>query len=280
LTEFKPSIVGADAAALAEAPPTAFVRRPLDLRHIRELVVHLVARELALAHRGTLLGWSWPLARQLVQLGVLVFIFGHVVNLHIPHYAVFVFTGLVAWTWFATGVATASWSLITRRYLVFQPQCPPVVLPVVAVAAPVLDVVMALPVLVAMLLASGTFHWTVVLLVPLFAVQLVLMVGIAWIVAAISVYMRDVPNIVTVVLLTLFYATPVFFAISRVPERFHSVLLANPIGTLIESYRAVALGTAFPPAGALAGVVVGSVALTAVGLWVFRALEGRFVDEL
>jgi lipopolysaccharide transport system permease protein len=72
----------------------------------------------------------------------------------------------------------------------------------------------------------------------------------------------------------------VFFAISRVPQRFHWVLLANPIGTLIESYRAVALGTAFPPAGAFAGVAVGSVVLAAVGLRVFRALEGGFVDEL
>jgi ABC-type polysaccharide/polyol phosphate export permease len=256
------------------------VRRALSPGQIRELVVHLVVRELALAHRGTILGWTWPLIRQLVQLGVLVFIFGHVVDLHIPHYAVFVFSGLVGWTWFSTGVATASWSLISRRHLVFQPNCPPIVLPVVAVTAPVLDVAVALPVLVAMLGASGTFHWTVVLLVPLLALQLVLMVGIAWIVAAISVYVRDVPNIVTIALLTLFYATPVFFAISRVPQRFHWVLLANPIGTLIESYRAVALGTAFPPAGAFAGLAVGSVVLAAVGLRVFRALEGGFVDEL
>lgn len=211
---------------------------------------------------------------------MLVFIFGHVVALHIPHYAAFVFTGLVGWTWFSVGVGTASWSLISHRHLVFQPNCPPVVLPIVAVTVPLVDVAMALPVLIAIQLASGALHWTVVLLLPLYVLQLVLMVGIAWIVASLSVYLRDVPNIVTVALLTLFYATPVFFTISRVPERFRGILLANPIGTLIESYRAVTMGTAFPPVGAFAGAAIGSLVIASIGLLVFRALEGGFVDEL
>ena len=218
--------------------------------------------------------------RQLVQLVVLVFIFGHVVDLNIPDYPVFVFTGLIAWTWFATGVGNASWGLISGRYLVFQPNFPPVVLPVVNVIAPAFDVAAALPVLVVMALLSSTFHWTIVLLVPLFGLQLVLMLGIAWAVAATSVYLRDIPNIVTVTLLILFYVTPVFYAISRVPERFHWVLLANPMGTLIEAYRAVTLGSPFPPMGAFLGVAFGSVAVAALGLWAFRALEGGFVDEL
>jgi lipopolysaccharide transport system permease protein len=106
------------------------------------------------------------------------------------------------------------------------------------------------------------------------------MAGIAWLLAGVSVYVRDVPNLVMIALLTLFYATPVFFAISRVPQRFHWVLLVNPIGTLIESYRAVALGTPFPPVGAFVGVVAGSALLAAAGLRVFRALEGGLVDEL
>jgi lipopolysaccharide transport system permease protein len=276
----KPGIAEIDAAALAQAPPPAVVRRAPTFGQMRELVGHLFARDLALAHRGTLLGWSWPLVRQLVQLAVLVFIFGHVVDLGIPNYSVFVFSGLIAWTWFATGITEASWSLISGRHLVFQPNFPPIVLPIVKIATPILDVAVALPLLAVMALATDTLQWTIVLLVPLFAVQLVLMLGIAWIVAATSVYLRDVPNIVGVGLLVLFYATPVFYAISRVPEQFHWVLLANPMGTLIESYRAVTLGDPFPPVAAFVAVVVGSVLLAAVGWRAFRALEGGLVDEL
>jgi homopolymeric O-antigen transport system permease protein len=78
----------------------------------------------------------------------------------------------------------------------------------------------------------------------------------------------------------LFYLTPVFYAIVRVPHQYQWVLYANPMGTLIESYRAVALGDPFPPVVAFAAVGVGSVVLAAVGLRIFRALERGFVDEL
>jgi lipopolysaccharide transport system permease protein len=247
---------------------------------MRELVAHLVVREVSRAHHETLLGWTWPLVLLLVQLAALIFIFGHVVGLGIPNYPVFLFTGLIAWTWFLTGVQSASWSLISYRDLVFQPNCPPVVLPAVAVTVPVFDVAVALPLLVALTLASGTFEWTVVLLVPMFAVQLALMLGIAWIVAAISVYLRDVPRLVALATMILFYLTPVFYAITRVPQKYQWVLFANPMGTLIESYRAVAMGGPFPPVGAFIAVAIGSAVLAALGLWVFRALERGFVDEL
>jgi homopolymeric O-antigen transport system permease protein len=272
--------VEAEEAALAQAPAPVVVRRGANLGQMRELVSHLVVRELSRAHRETILGWMWPLVLLLVWLAALVFIFGHVVDLNIPDYPVFLFTGLIAWTWFQTGVTNASWSLISHRDPVFQPKCPPVVLPVVTVAAPVFDVAVALPLLVAMTLASGTFEWTVVLLVPLFALQLLLMLGIAWIVAAISVYFRDVPRLVGLAMMILFYLTPVVYAIPRVPEKYQSVLLANPMGTLIESYRAVTLGGPFPPVGAFIAVAIGSGVLAAAGLWIFRSLEGAFVDEL
>jgi lipopolysaccharide transport system permease protein len=280
LRELEPSIAEVEAAALAQAPAPAIVRRPTSFRQLRELVTHLFVRQLSLTHRGTVLGWGWPLLRLVVQLAVLVFIFGHVVDLNIPDYPVFVLTGLIAWIWFSTGVANASWSLISGRHLVFQPNCPPVVLPVVAIAAPAFDLAVALLPLAVVTMATGTFHLTILLLPVLLCIQGVLMLGIAWIVASVSVYLRDVPNVVGLALLVLFYLTPVFYAISRVPEQFHWVLLANPVGTLIESYRAVTLGDPFPPVEAFVAVAVGSFAVAAIGLRIFRALEKGLVDEL
>jgi lipopolysaccharide transport system permease protein len=269
-----------ETAGLAEAPAPVVVRRGTNLRQVRELVSHLVTREVKRAHHETLLGWTWPLVLVLVQLAALGFIFGRIVPQHIPNYAVFLFTGLIAWNWFMTGVQGASWSLISRRDLVFQPNCPPVVVPLVTVAVPLFDVAVALPVLVAMSLASGTFQWTMVLLLPLFALQLLLMLGIAWIVAAVSVYLRDVPRLVALATMILFYLTPVFYAVTRVPEKYHWALYANPLGTLIESYRAVTIGDPFPPVDAFIGWAIGSAVVAVLGLWVFRALEKGFVDEL
>jgi ABC-type polysaccharide/polyol phosphate export permease len=277
-------LVGSPVAGIggdASTPAITDVRRPrVTFGQLCELVMHLTKRELATTHRGTLLGWTWPLVRQLVQLVVLVFVFSRVVPLGISDYPVFVFSGLIAWTWFANALGSTCRSLLAERHLVFQPRFPALVLPVVGVSAPLADVFMALPVLIGMLLLNGNVPWTVALFPLLLLAQLALMVGLAWITAALSVYLRDVPNLVGLALLLTFYVTPVYFALGRVPARYASLLRLNPLATLIESYRSVLLGQPFPPAGVYAATVAGCILVAVGGYALFRRLEHGFVDEL
>lgn len=249
-------------------------------RRLRELVLHLTAHELASANRFTVLGWAWPLIRQLAQLGVLVLLFSRIVDLGVGNYAVFVFAGLISWSWFATSVDVATGSLIANRHLVLQPRFPPTVLPVVSVATGFMDCLIALPVLVVMTIASGDLAWTIVFLPVLFAVQFVLTCGIALIVSVVTVYLRDVRGIVTVGLTLLFYLTPVFYDAARVPDRYESLLRVNPLTTLIQGYRAVLLDAGFPPAGAIVWLLAATAGLAAIGVVTFRRLAPGIVDEL
>jgi lipopolysaccharide transport system permease protein len=252
----------------------------VDLGYMRELVLHLASREISSKHRLTLLGWTWPLARQLAQLAVLVFIFSAVFDLGINNYPVFVFSGLLAYTWFSAGLIEAASSLLSQRPFVFQPRFPTAVVPVVAVTVPFVDVLLALPVLLVMLVATGDLGWPALLLPPLLAIQLLLMCGLAWLCAAGTVYLRDVPNVVLVGLTLLFYVTPVFYSLEDVPEKYRWVLELNPLATLIEGYRAVLIGEAAPGALKLLLVCAASAAIAALGLLVFRRLQPGFVDEL
>jgi lipopolysaccharide transport system permease protein len=251
-----------------------------DPGHFTDLVLHLARREVLSMHRFTLLGWTWPVVRQLAQLGVLVFVFSTILPLGIPDFAVFVFSGLIAWSWFASGVQQGTSALLAQRHLVFQPRFPVAVLPVVSVAVPLVDVLLVLPALAVLLIASDELHWTVVLMPPLLVVQFVLMCGLAWFTAATAVFLRDVVNIVTVGLLMVFYLTPVFYSLESVPEQYLWILHLNPMTTLLEAYRGVLLGDEFPSAMRMGGVVVGSVVVAAAGWRTFRRLEHRFVDEL
>jgi ABC-type polysaccharide/polyol phosphate export permease len=106
------------------------------------------------------------------------------------------------------------------------------------------------------------------------------MSGLAWLTSAAAVFFRDVPNVVAVLLTVLFYATPVFYAVSKIPDRYSALLHANPMTALVEAYRALLLGDPFPSAAAAAYVLGLSVALGVLGLWAFRAVEGRFADNL
>ena len=274
------------AVALAEQESTPRARgrmrragRP-DPGHFADLVLHLARREVASMHRFTLLGWAWPVVRQLAQLLVLVFVFSTILSLGIPDFPVYVFSGLIAWAWFAGGVQAGTSCLLAQRHLVFQPHFPTVVLPVVSVAVPFIDVLLVLPVLAGMLVITGEVHATALLLPGVLAVQLVLMCGIAWLTAAATVFLRDVQNIVTVGLLLTFYLTPIFYSTDVVPDDYLWVLHLNPMTTVVDAYRAVLLGQDFPSLDRSLGVLAFSVALAGAGWWYFRAQADRFVDHL
>jgi lipopolysaccharide transport system permease protein len=244
------------------------------------LCVHLVKREIDATHRMTVLGWAWPLVRQLIQLAVLVFIFGSVLDLGIEDFPVFVFSGLIAWTWFAVGVSGATNSLLSERHLLYQPRLPPPVLPIVAVAVPLVDVVMALPVLAIMLATENGIPATALLMPVLVIAQFVLMAGIAWLTAAGSVFFRDVPNLVAVGLNVLFYLTPVFYGLKAIPQKYEWVLKLNPMATIVTAYRAILLGQPYPGPLTIAYTLGLSVVLLGLGYFAFTRSQDRFVDSL
>lgn len=252
----------------------------LSLGLFKELLLHLVKREIDATHRMTVLGWAWPLIRQLVQLAVLVFIFGSVLDLGIEDFPVFVFSGLIAWTWFSVGVNAGTSALLTERHLLYQARLPPAVLPIVAVAVPLVDVLMALPVLAVMLLVEGGIPATAVFIPVLVLGQLVLMAGIAWLASAGSVFLRDIPNVVTVGLNVLFYLTPVFYGLHTIPQKYAGLLKLNPMATVVDSYRALLLGQPYPGLGTIAYAVVFSLVAAVGGYMLFAKTQDRFVDSL
>lgn len=263
-----------------EVPLYEASQRRVPVGQFGELVTHLARRQLESSHQLTLLGWFWPLTRQLAQLAVFVFIFSKVFSSNIEDFPVFLFIGIVAWTWFSSGVAEAAMSITQQRHFVLQSRLPTAVVPLVAVAVPLVDVLIALPVLVLLLVLAGELHWTLLLVPLLIPVQALLMAGIAWLTAAGSVFFRDVPNIVYLGLTLGFYMTPVFYETRNIPEQYAWVVKLNPMATILEEYRALLLGQPAPSALRLIGVVVGSALLALIGYLVFHRLRPRFADFL
>jgi homopolymeric O-antigen transport system permease protein len=263
-------------------PSAARLRLPsaARLRYLRELVLHLTRRELTLSYQDTLLGWTWPLARQLFQLGVLVFVFSKVLDLNIKDYPAFVFCGLIVFTWLSNGTLAASRSILGNRHFGLRPGFPTAVLPIIAVSVAMFDALVALPVLVLMLIVSHNLSASVLLLPVAFLVQFVLMAGLAWLCASLSVILRDIPNLVGLLVLLGFYITPVYFDVARVPDQYQWVLRLNPAAILIEADRAILLGTPWPPAGSVVGVTIASVVVAVGGYACFRRLSLSFADEL
>jgi lipopolysaccharide transport system permease protein len=249
-------------------------------RELAGLVGHLAGRRLKSLHRLTLLGWAWPLARQLVQLAVLVFLFSHVLKLRIANYPLFVFSGLLVWNWFQSSLLAAAGSFIADRHLVFSPRLPNGVLPLVAVVVPLIDTLMALPIVMVALLVTGRLSVAILLLVPLLAVLFVMIAGLALLLATANVFVRDVENVVAVGLILLFYLTPVFYAKQSVPARLHWILRLNPMSATVSAARAVTLDGTAPAAADVATMLVGAGLAAAVGVLVYRRFNPDLIDEL
>jgi lipopolysaccharide transport system permease protein len=244
------------------------------------LVLHLTARQLKSSQHLTLLGWAWPVVRQLAQFAVLLFVFGKVLDLDVENYPAFLFIGLVAWSWSSAAVSGAATSVLSQRHLVMQPRLPSSVLPMVAVVVALVDVLLAAPVLLLMLAVSTDLGWGLLACPVVLVVQLLLLAGVGSLVAGLSVFFRDLPNLIGVGLMILFYLTPVFYEHSQVPERFRWLLDLNPLTTIIAAYRSLLLGTPGPGAVRLAAVTTASVALAVLGHLVFTRLAPRFADHL
>ncbi|MDP8958577.1 MAG: ABC transporter permease [Actinomycetota bacterium] len=249
-------------------------------RYGLDLVVHLVEREFRLRYRRAFLGWIWAVAQPLARLLVLSFVFTRVLPLGIDNYPVFLFTGLIAWGWFSSGVASVTSCVLDRRDLLFRPGLPRVVIPVVSALTDGLDYLAALPVLALFLVLGNGIPLTAVLLPVVLGVELLLILGVGFILCSAHVHLRDVRLMTEVSLLLGFYVTPVFYDLQSVPQPYRSLLELNPLTHLLEAHRALLVDGRLPDWSALGVVTLGAALLFASGLLLYRKMSPSFLDEL
>ena len=244
-----------------------------------DLVRELVARDIKLRYRRSVLGIVWSQIAPLSLIAVLSFVFGHILPLQIAHYPAFLFVGLLPWVWFQGSMVAATQSVVGGRDLVRQPGFPGATLPVVSISTTLINYVLALPVMFLWVgFSFGHLPATSIALPVIVAVQFLVTVGPCLILSAVNVKFRDVTHIVEIALLPLFYATPVIF--SPPAHRFHWVFQLNPLTHLIAAYRDALFYGRWPETGPLVVLALIGLALAAIGYRVFDRLSYRFPEEL
>jgi lipopolysaccharide transport system permease protein len=245
----------------------------------RDLVWELVAREVKLRYRRSVLGIAWSQLAPLSMIAVFSLVFTRFVPLGIHNYPAFLFVGLLAWIWFQSAVLAGTQSVVAGRDLVRQPGFPMPLLPVVAIGTNLINYLLALPVMLAWVgVTNGGIPATAVLLPIILGVQFLITLGPVYLLAAIHVTFRDVGHIVEISLLPLFYATPIFY--SHIPSRFRLLYDVNPLAHLMSAYRAVLLEGRWPEMTALFFVAVAGFAMVVIGRSVFNRRAVHFAEEL
>ena len=209
------------------------------LRH-RGLVQALVVRDLKARYRGSVLGFFWSFANPLLLLLVYTFVFSVVLDgfrpVDIEPYALFLFCGLLPWTWFSSGLTEAGNSLVVNGNLIKKVLFPAEVLPVVAVVANMVHFLLALPILVAalILLAPAAPRLAELVWFPVVvAVQLLLTLGLGLFLAALTVHFRDIKDLLANVLTLWFFATPIIYPMAAVAGRGPEIAGLGPLGKIL-----------------------------------------------
>ncbi|MEE3202607.1 MAG: ABC transporter permease [Acidobacteriota bacterium] len=210
------------------------------LLRYRSLIHALVMRDLKARYRGSVLGFFWSFANPLLLLMVYTFVFSVVLPGRFPgideNYALFLFCGLLPWTWFSSTLTEASNSLLTNGNLIKKVLFPAEVLPVVAVISNMVHFFLALPILILALVffasrlpTVGELLWFPVVV----AVQFVMSLGFGFILAALTVHFRDIKDLLSNVLTLWFFATPILYPWTMVAERGPIFFGLPPLGKLL-----------------------------------------------
>jgi lipopolysaccharide transport system permease protein len=255
---------------------TLVLARP---RHRTDLVRELVARDVKLRYRRSVLGIAWSQLAPLSMIAILSFVFGHVLRLNIPDYPAYLFVGLLPWIWFQSAILSGTQSVVGGRDLVRQPGFPIPLLPVVSIASTLINYLLALPVMLLWIgISMGRIPVTVLALPAIIAVQFLITLGPCYLLSAINVRFRDMTHIVEISLLPLFYATPIFYI--QPAHRFHLVYDLNPLARLMAAYHAALYEGRWPQFMPLGILCLVGIVLVAVGYVVFDRLSYRFPEEL
>jgi len=246
-----------------------------------ELTRELVARDLKLRYKRTLLGVAWSLANPLSQWLVLGFVFRYVIDVRIDRYLSFLFTGILAWSWLHSALVACATSVVDNASLLRRPGFPAPILPLVAVTTQTVQFLFSLPILLVAAAWDGDpYTWALLALPVVMALQFVLTLGVGYLVATLHVAYRDTRYLLDVALMLAFYLTPVFYDGASVPPPFDRLFRLNPVLHLLEAYRAVVVAGKFPAVSTLALLAAVAAGIFALGYGVFRRRRHDFAEEL
>jgi lipopolysaccharide transport system permease protein len=257
-----------------------------ELWHFRDLAWVLAMRDIQVRYKQSVLGALWAVLQPVLTMLVLSLFFGSFIGLEdrvresgsdLP-YPIFLYSGLLPWTFFAASVSLASLSLVSNAFILRKLYVPKLLIPVAATGAPALDFLVASSILVIMMIWYGTPISINVLIVPLFLLTMYLTaIGVGYLMSALTVEYRDFRYVIPFGIQIWFYASPVIYPLTVVPEQYRWILALNPMTASIEGFRSTVTGTPLDIRSLSISLLMAAF-IFVIGLLYFSRVERRFAD--
>jgi lipopolysaccharide transport system permease protein len=255
----------------------------IELREIwahRELLYFLVWRDLKVRYKQTALGASWVILQPLLMTLVFAVFLGRIARVpseSVP-YILFLYSGLLPWTFFSNAVSSSSHSLIASAHMITKVYFPRSIVPAAAILVRLSDFIIASFVLIILMLYYGRAFTPAILLAPLLILHLTLFaLGLGMWLSALNVKYRDIGTALPVLLQLWMFASPIIYPSSLVPEGWKLAYELNPLTGLVEGFRASLLGLGFNWRSLMISAAI-TLALLVYSTFAFRRLEDELAD--
>lgn len=255
-------------------------------RH-RQLIAALTARDLKARYRGSVLGYFWSLANPLLLLAVYTLVFTRFFPTNVVQpYPLFLFAGILPWTFFAAATLESTTSISANAGLIKKVMFPAEALPLVVVLSHLVHFALAIPILLAALLAFAamgkfTLTWTMLLAPVLMLLQTMFVAGIAMTVSSASVLFRDLRDIVSNLMQLGFFVTPIIYLIDNIQSRaLRAMLRINPMTPFVVAYQDIFFFGRLPNLSDTVLILFYAFGSLAMGFFVFDRLRDTLAEAI
>lgn len=258
-----------------------------DVWAFRGFIINNVKREFQSRYLGTQFGAFWNVAQPLTMIVIYTIVFAKLMRPSLPNhssefaYSIYLCAGVLTWGLFGDMLGRCVNIFIENASILKKVSFPKLCLPIIVVVSSFLHFAIVLCLFLIFLLLSGNFPgWVLLAGIPVLLVQAALTVGLGVLLATVNVFYRDINQSVNVIMQFWFWATPIIYAPTVIPESIRVVLEWNPMWPLIHAYQGIFLDKAVPDWSSLIYPTVLAVVLIFLGMYAFLRLQGEIVDEL
>jgi ABC-2 type transport system permease protein len=249
-----------------------------DTHRYRQLIWALAMKELKVRYKRSVLGFLWALLNPALMMLVMTLVFATIMQFSIKHYAIFLLSVLLPWTFFAQSMSYAVEAIVSNGDLIKKIRVPKLVFPVAAVVSNVINLLLSLiPLAILVPAMRHPFYWTWLYLpVPMLAL-IIFTLGMTFFFATANVYYRDFAHIVQVVLSAWFYLTPIIYSLDFIPSTQRWIFKLNPMLYVINGFRLAVYYGMLPRWQSVVASFACALTALVVGFLVFRRYQDEFV---
>jgi ABC-type polysaccharide/polyol phosphate export permease len=252
-----------------------------EMWKFKGILFNFAISDLKIRYRNSILGILWSLIEPLLLLGVLFVVFSSMFRFEIPNFPIYLLLGIICWNFFKNGTLFALNSLTNRSALITQIYFPRSIPGISAGITASIMLVFELVVLTIFMVIFGFIPtYTVILLIPILALELVLILGISLPLSVLNVKYKDTEFIWNIVVHAGFFLTPIFYQFDMMPDYVQNVLQFSPMVQIVTMAHHVVLYGTLPSINSILYAVGSISVITVIGYLIFRKYQAKVVEEM